>query len=258
MDILKQLNSMPLYLVCSSIILLVVILCIVFILKSYKAGIKIGMDKSVLKNVMISSASFTIIPSISILLGVIALSGTLGIPLPWMRLSIIGALHYETTVAEIAATSTGMSGLVASEMTAQSYTSIAMLMGLGIMWGGILCIFFLKKYLSKFSKKTSKAESEAASSISTQPKASLGDIAMIAMFIGLCSAYLCSYVGMAARNNTYLPLLVALMGALAMGCFTYIKNKTKAAWLDNFSLAGSMLIAMAGAVIINLVTGGLI
>lgn len=81
------------------------------------------MDKSVLKNVMISSASFTIIPSISILLGVIALSGTLVIPLPWMRLSIIGALHYETTVAEIAATSTGMSGLVASEMTAQSYTS---------------------------------------------------------------------------------------------------------------------------------------
>lgn len=123
MNILRQLNSLPLYAVCCTIILLVIILCIVFILKSYRTGLKIGMDKSVLKNVMISSASFTIIPSISILLGVIALSGTLGIPLPWMRLSIIGALHYETTVAEIAATSTGMSGLVASEMTAQSYTS---------------------------------------------------------------------------------------------------------------------------------------
>lgn len=258
MNILRQLNSLPLYAVCCTIILLVVILCIVFILKSYRTGLKIGMDKSVLKNVMISSASFTIIPSISILLGVIALSGTLGIPLPWMRLSIIGALHYETTVAEIAATSTGMSGLVASEMTAQSYTSIAMLMGLGIMWGGILCLFFLKKYLSKFSKKSSKSELETASSSTSAPKASFGDIAMIAMFIGLCSAYLCSYVGMAVRTNTYMPLLVALMGAASMGCFTYIKNKTHSAWLDNFSLAGSMLISMAGAVIINLATGGLI
>ena len=40
-----------------------------------------------------------------ILLGVIALSGSLGTPWPWLRLSVIGALHYETSVADAAATS---------------------------------------------------------------------------------------------------------------------------------------------------------
>ncbi|EQB88774.1 accessory gene regulator protein AgrB [Clostridium punense] len=252
MDIMKQINSLPIYAVCSTVIILVAILCITFIVKSYRAGLKIGMDKTVLKRIMISSATFTIIPSVSILLGVIALSGSLGIPLPWMRLSIIGALHYETTVAEIAASSTGMSGLVASEMTAQSYTSIAMLMGVGIMWGAVVSIFFLKKYLSKFSSKPKKEESKSSN------KTSFGDIAMLSMFIGLCSAYLCSYVGMAIRLNTYMPLIVSILGAVSMAVFSYIKEKKKALWLDNFSLAGSMLIAMTGAVILNLVIGGLV
>lgn len=43
-----------------------------------------------------------------ILLGVIALSGSLGTPWPWLRLSVIGALHYETQVAQAAAEQVGM------------------------------------------------------------------------------------------------------------------------------------------------------
>ena len=62
-----------------------------------------------LKRAIISSATFTILPSISILLGVIALSGTLGVPFSWLRLSVIGALQYELNVAEIAAQSIGLS-----------------------------------------------------------------------------------------------------------------------------------------------------
>lgn len=252
MDIMSKINSVPIYGVCSTIIVLVVLLCIIFILKSYKAGIEIGMDKSVLKRVMISSMTFTVIPSISILLGVIALAGTLGIPLPWMRLSVIGALHYETTVAEIAASSTGMSGLTAAEMTAGSYSSIALLMGVGIMWGGLTCLFFLKKYLSKFKGSVLKENSGTSGGLS------FGDVAMIAMFVGLCSAYLCSYVGMAVRKSTYMPLIVAIFSAAVMSAFSYLKEKRNIVWLDNFSLAGSMLVAMTGAVVVNLLTGGLI
>lgn len=255
MDIMSKINSLPIYAVCATIIILVVILCVIFIMKSYGAGIKIGMDKSVLKRTIVSSITFTIIPSISILLGVIALAGTLGIPLPWMRLSIIGALHYETTVAEIAANSTGMSGLVASEMTKQAYINIAMVMGIGIIWGAILCIFFLKKYLSKFKVKQQK--SELVKNNSTSEKGSFADVAMVAMFVGVCSAYICSYAGMAIRKDVVLPLIVTVFGAISMGIFTYIKEKKNIQWLDNFSLAGSMIIAMLSAVIINIVTGGI-
>ena len=41
--------------------------------------------------------------------------------------------------------------------------------------------------------------------------------------------------------------------ALAMGVFTYFAEKKKMAWLDNFSIAGSMLVGMAAAVICEMI-----
>ena len=108
------------------------------------------MDKKVLKRAIISSATFTILPSISILLGVIALSGTLGVPFSWLRLSVIGALQYELNVAEIAAQSAiGLTGLKLSEMSMSAFATISLVMTIGILGGVFCCIFFLKKYLAK-------------------------------------------------------------------------------------------------------------
>ena len=121
-NILDLLNSTPLYLICGAIILFVMAFSILFMIRAYRAGIAMGMDKTKLKRTITSSVTFSVLPSISILLGVIALSGTLGIPLPWLRLSVVGALHYETSVADVAARSIGLSGLNAAEMTASAYT----------------------------------------------------------------------------------------------------------------------------------------
>ena len=100
---ISQLNSLPLYLICGAIILFVAIVCVIFMIRAYRAGIKLGMDKAKLKRTLTSSVTFSILPSVGILLGVIALSGSLGTPWPWLRLSVIGALHYETQVAQAAA-----------------------------------------------------------------------------------------------------------------------------------------------------------
>ena len=78
-DYLSVVNSGAFYLVVAAVLAFVVAMCFVYLLKSYKAGIAIGMDPKDLKKVITSSATFTLLPSISILLGVIALSGTLGV-----------------------------------------------------------------------------------------------------------------------------------------------------------------------------------
>ncbi len=122
MSTIDLLNSWPLYLICGSIILFVMVMSVFFMLRAWKAGIAIGMDRTKLRNTVISSCTFTLLPSISILLGVIALSGSLGVPLPWLRLSVIGALHYETQVADIAAKAVGLTGLNATEMTPEAFT----------------------------------------------------------------------------------------------------------------------------------------
>ncbi|MEG2086629.1 MAG: DUF5058 family protein, partial [Angelakisella sp.] len=126
MNYLSAVNSIWLYLITGGILLFVIGLCLVFLVKSYRTGLAIGMDRKVLRKAIASSATFTLLPSISILLGVIALSGTLGVPLPWLRLSVIGALQYELNVAEIAATSVGLSGLKVSEMTVGAFATIAL------------------------------------------------------------------------------------------------------------------------------------
>ena len=248
MSILNQLNSPTIYLICGLVVAFVAAVCIVFLVRAYRAGKAIGMDTTKMKRTIISSITFSILPSVGILLGVIALSGCLGTPWPWLRLSVIGALHYETQIAEAAAEQVGMSSLSASEMTPTGFATIALLMSICIIWGMVLSIFFNKKYTKKLS--SDKKES----------KASFGDMAMTAMFIGLVSTYVGKYLGEFVSGNglftftgDYIPLIVMLVSGLVMAIFIYFIEKKKIAWLDSFSIAGSMLIGMAAAVVVALI-----
>ena len=128
----------------SGIIALVAQLRAVFAVRAWRAGRALRIDAHKLRRVVLSSASFSVLPSVGILLGVIALSGSLGIEWPWLRLSVIGALHYETLVAQGAAVQSGMLSLCASDMTPQRFVSIALLMSFCFFWGMVLSIFFYK------------------------------------------------------------------------------------------------------------------
>ena len=240
MDLLTQLNSLPMFLIVGVVVLFICVLCVVFLVRSWRAGVAMGMDKAKLRRAITSSATFTLLPSVSILLGVIALSGSLGIPLPWIRLSVIGALHYEGNVADIAARAAGMSGGLGSEpLTAPVFLTIALVMTAGILAGCILCVFCLKAYMKKVRGAAQKQKSG---------KKGFGDYMFTAMFVGLVSAYIGSYLGEWTSAGNYMPLFVAAVSAAAMGLFEYLACKKGMTWLDNFSMAGSMLVGMAAAV----------
>ena len=240
MDLLTQLNSLPMFLIVGVVVLFICVLCVVFLVRSWRAGVAMGMDKAKLRRAITSSATFTLLPSVSILLGVIALSGSLGIPLPWIRLSVIGALHYEGNVADIAARAAGMSGGLGSEpLTAPVFLTVALVMTAGILAGCILCVFCLKAYMKKVRGAAQKQKSG---------KMGFGDYMFTAMFVGLVSAYIGSYLGEWTSAGNYMPLFVAAVSAAAMGLFEYLARKKGMTWLDNFSMAGSMLVGMAAAV----------
>lgn len=254
MNILSQLNSPTLYLICGIIVLFVALVCVIFAVRAYRAGKAIGMDVTKMKRTIVASATFAVLPSVGILLGVIALSGSLGTPWPWLRLSVIGALHYETQVAEAAAEAVGLGGLSASQMTAKAFTTIALLMSVCIMWGMVFSLFTCKRYTARLSKPAA----EAKGGKKKLALAGFGDIAMTAMFIGLVSAYLGSYIGTLVSGaglftfrGSWLPLAVALVGAAAMGLFLWIREKKNAVWVDSFSIAGSMLLAMTAAIFLG-------
>lgn len=247
---IETLNSPALFVICGGIIGFVAIVCLIFLIRAYKAGIAAGMDKAMLKRTITSSVMFTILPSVGILLGVIALSGSLGTPWPWLRLSVIGALHYETQVAQAAAEQVGVGSLSAANMTPVGFATIALLMSICIPWGMILSFFFNKSYLKKLQGKNKDKEN-------TEKKPNFGDSAMIAMFMGLVSAYIGSYIGgfisgegLFTFKGDLTPLIVSVVSAIVMAIFTYFAEKKHMVWLESFSIAGSMLVGMLAAIFI--------
>lgn len=269
-SILSSLNAPSLFLIAGGVIVFILLLCLVFLLKSYRAGLAMGMDKASLKRAITGSATFTILPSVSILLGVIALSGSLGVPLPWIRLSVVGALHYEATVADVAARNVGMTGgLGSAPMDPSTFVTIALLMTVGIIWSAVLCIFLCKWYSNKLNGKGKKnkailAETQAAALPDEEPstqtetevptptkpkKATFGNVMFVAMFIGLVSTYIGSYLGIFATTGDYMPIAVAIVSGLVMALCEYIVKKTNWVWLESFSMALSMLVGMSAAIL---------
>ena len=61
MNILSQLNSGTMYLICGCIILFVALLCVVFMIRAYRAGKAMGMDTTKMKRAITASATFTLI-----------------------------------------------------------------------------------------------------------------------------------------------------------------------------------------------------
>ena len=247
MSVLDQLNGSGIYLVCGGIVLFIAAVCVVFLVRAWRAGKALGMDTVRMKRAITSSATFSLLPSVGILLGVLALSGSLGIPWPWLRLSVIGALHYETQVAGAAAEQVGVT-LSPDAMTTQAFATIALLMSVCIMWGMVLTTLFNRKYLKRLQGRDPGKKTGGG----------FGDLAMVAMFIGMVSAYLGSYLGGFVSGNgrfsfsgSWTPLLVAAVAALAMAGFTWLAEKKHWDWLDNFSIAGSMLLGMLSAVLVG-------
>lgn len=196
------------------------------------------MDMGQLRKTVLSTAVFTVAPAVSILLGVITLSKFLGLPLPWLRLSVIGAITYELPAATSTANALGIS--LSETVTDPSvYTAIAWVMTLGIFPGLIWVPLFIKKIqggLMKIKNKDGK----------------WGDILMTAMFLGMISAFLgMVFADIRSGLKGWIPIFVLLFSALLMGICGILIRKYNIKWLENYALPISMLGAMAFAAVIT-------
>ena len=180
----------------------------------------------------------------SILLGVITLSKFLGLPLPWLRLSVIGAITYELPAATTTANALGISSLSSTITDPEVYTAIAWVMTLGIFPGLIWVPLFIKKIqggLMKLKNKDSK----------------WGDIVMTALFLGMISAFLgMVFADIREGLKGWIPIFVLLFSAFLMGICGILVKKCNMKWLENYALPISMLGAMVFAVFITPMIGG--
>ena len=104
-------NSVFLFVLAGLVIVFVIAQSVFFLVRAWRRGRTLGMDMKQIKKTIISTAIFTFAPAVSILLGVITLSKFLGLPLPWLRLSVIGAITYELPAATTTANALGITAL---------------------------------------------------------------------------------------------------------------------------------------------------
>ena len=102
-------NHPLLYLMAGILIAVVLAQSIYFLVKAVRRSRELGMDQSKIKKTIKTAAVFTIAPAVAIVISVMTLSKKLGLPLPWLRLSVVGSMSYETIAANNALSAMGQS-----------------------------------------------------------------------------------------------------------------------------------------------------
>lgn len=273
-------DSWVMYLMYALIVVFISAEAIFYLVKSVKKAKKIGMDMTKIKKVIKTSASFSVLPAIGIGIGVVTLIGSLGITVPAIRLSVIGALQYETQMADGAAKAiindpkleeNALTFLMQRGVTAQDYVTIITLMTVAIIAGPILVVLFYKKLQPKLAKlgamkvggsvdpdaATKNLESDAKKA---NPNGiNLGDLAFQISFIGMIIGYIAMSIGaiaaMPGRITSYYNFIAVIVAALFMVLSDFLVKKLNWKWLDDFSVAFSMLFAMLVVGIISGTTG---
>lgn len=231
-------NSVFLFILAVVVILFVLAQSFFFLVRAFRHGKKLGIDTAKMKKTIISTAVFTIAPALSILIGIVTLSKFLGIPLPWIRMSVIGAITYELPAATSTANALGIS-LSENIADPKVYAAIAWVMTLGIMPSIILAPILMKKIqggVVKIKNKDSK----------------WGDLFMSSMFLGMISAFL-GMVFADVRSGIvgWIPIFVMLVSALTMAVCGLLIKKFHMKWLETYAMSISMVVAMVFAVLIT-------
>lgn len=273
-------DSWVMYLMYALIVVFISAEAIFYLVKSVKKAKQIGMDMTKIKKVIKTSASFSVLPAIGIGIGVVTLIGSLGITIPAIRLSVIGALQYETQMADGAAKAIindpkldekALTLLIQRGVTAQDYATIVTLMTIAIIAGPVLVVLFYKKLQPKLAKlgamkvggavdpdtATKNLESDAKKA---NPNGiNLGDLAFQVSFIGMIIGYIAMSIGaiaaMPGRITSYYNFIAVIVAALFMVLSDFLVKKLHWKWLDDFSVAFSMLFAMLIVGIISGTTG---
>ena len=233
-------NSPVLFLLAGIIVAVVLAQSVYFLVKAWRRGKEIGMPMDKLKKVVIGTAIFTVAPATAIVISVISLSKKLGIPLPWMRLSVVGAITYETPAAANALSAMGLEWAKVSSLTAQQYVTIAAVMTMGIMVGIWLVPVVGRKIqngmltLEKRDKKW-------------------GEIFSASLFLGMISAFLgyvfCDFASVFAGNlSGLIAPLVMLVSALMMIVCALALKKLNWRWMNDYALPISLIAGMVSAI----------
>ena len=252
-------NHPALFVIVALLVAVVLGQSVYFLVKALKRSKELGMDQKKIRKTIKTAAIFTIAPAVAIVISVITLSKKLGLPLPWLRLSVVGSMSYETVAATNALSALGSSlGTLLTD--AKQYVTVLFVMTISIMLG-IWLVPVIGKKLQSGMQTLGKRDAKWA------------DTFQNSLFIGMISAFLgfvfCDVsrlwdpdarvvdvvengikTGTTTVSNTsgLIPVCVMGVSALTMIICGTLMKLPKMKWLSEYALPISLVLGMAAAI----------
>ncbi len=240
-----SINHPVLFILAGILIAVVIAQSVFFLVKALKRSKAIGMDQAKIRKTIKTAAIFTVAPAVAIVISVITLSKKLGLPLPWLRLSVIGSMSYETVAANNALSAMGQSLGSGSPLTAQEYVNVLAVMTISIMMGIWLMPAIGKKLQNGMTSLGNR-------------DAKWANIFSNSLFIGMIAAFLgyvfCDFSRLWTPSAEYsptsglIPVAVMLVSAVIMVICGLLMRKPKLKWLGEYALPLSLVLGMAAAI----------
>ena len=232
-------NHPVIFLLSGILIAVVLVQSVWFLLKALRRAKELGIESAKIRKLILSAATFTVAPAIAIVISVMTLSKDLGVALPWMRLSVVGSLSYETIAASNAVNAMGLKFGEAS-LNASQFITVTWVMTISIMVGIWLVPLVAKKMQNGMI--TMENRDKKWSEIFTN-----------AMFIGMISAFVgfvfCDVLTVKDGSLAgIIPVLVMLVSALVMLLSGLLVKKLKWPWISDYALPLSLVLGMASAI----------
>lgn len=232
MNYLEVANGNIMLILCSLTVFVVLAQSVLFIIKAVKRAKEMNIENEVINKTITNSAIFSVLPSLPIIVMLLALSVSLGRYFPWLRLSIVGSAVYESMAANLAVVSMGLTDIADPGMTPEIFGVVLWVMTLGIIWGIVFNIFFMNK-LDKYTKKAKSTENAFIPIFSA------------ALFSGMLAVLSVPYVA----NTKNITGIVAFFSAgIAVLIFQKVGKNPKFKVVNEFSLPIALIVGMAAAI----------
>ncbi|MDP2812939.1 MAG: DUF5058 family protein [Erysipelotrichaceae bacterium] len=212
-------DSIILYVIGGVMICFVLFQSIYFLKKAYDRGLEIGFTEYQLKETIRSSAFFSIVPSIPILIGLITMIPIFGsVVIPWIRLSVLGSVSYESYAANAIRNAAGVDALFNDPI---AFSTAVWTMTISIMAGLVTLILFYRKYEKKLTEVRKK-------------DSRWGELLIAALFMGLVGTIGAQQIAIGGYNTLALFISMAIMLIIGLA-----SKKWK--WMEEFALPVSIL-----------------
>lgn len=200
---------------------------LLYLKKAYDHCLELGITRKELSNVIKSSLIFSIVPSLSIVVGLFVLIAVLGSVWAWWRLSVIGSLSYETMISSSIAQVLGYasSAEMLETATGRQFGVVMILMSVGMLSGFLILLPFGKKLCKSVDRSAAEQGGSTWKNV-------LSGVFMLVMF----SVYI--PILLFTDNVQAAVMITGLVIAVGVGV---LAKKPGLAWLNNFVMAFSML-----------------